>query len=198
VGDRIVVNGIDLGAAWLAGGPLGESFLVVYYRHPYAFGARFCCDGDDDSILRVWLLDDATSTADEFGEFGGVLALPSDINSKGQFVGGHPANELKAFYAGTPSGAVEITSLAIENLDSLQNHYWLTDSEMLRINEYGQALGYVYFDADTCCSGWRLFVLSPVGAPAPVPEPSTLVLFPAGVATIAWLRTCLAFRYKKA
>lgn len=187
VGGRVVVDGIDLGPARLAPIPTdAPTFAAFYHRGPWVIGRQYCCDGDEDGYLVRWLIEDSAATlfvSELSADYPGI----SDVNSSGQIVGAGNSGSLH-YYDFAPlrhalSNADIPSYLTYE--DSPTEMTWGVD-QMLRINNDGQAL----FTAQApwwLPSETRLFLLSPIGAPAPglhTPEPSTVLLFGCGLLVV--------------
>lgn len=62
----------------------------------------------------------------------------------------------------------------------------LLDASMMRINDHGQVLG--YGGRTMSGSSLGMFVISPLDAPAPVPEPATYALLAGGLASLLAVR----------
>lgn len=174
-GDRLVVNGIDLGLSRV----LGEvSYSVIYNRDPWIIGWEFCCDGahDGDASLVRWFLDGGTATLYR-GPGGAIIA---DASSSGHVIGAAPG--FGAFYDEHGFGPDNF-----QDYDLWASRIAYFDEgriTLLRINDAGQALGSAAFwtfspDPNAPATEERLFLLSPAdNLPRGLhsPEPSFAVL----------------------
>lgn len=186
IGDRLIVNGFDLGpAGGLHSAPGDILHQIIYVRAPWVIGWEYECCGDDDGSVVKWLLDATGATFLPTPITGPEPSL-IDVNSFGQVIGsGHGGSDAYFDSQGQPT----------EYLRSIQiDKKWqgkLVDigtSELFRINDAGQILGVTGFwnlkagEFDPP-SEERLFVLSP--SAVSIPEPGTALLAIGGLA-VAW------------
>ena len=183
LGDRVNVNGIDLGPAWLNQSSSEPTFAALYLRDSLVIGWQFCCDGDEDGHLVTWQIDNGTATLQPREYLSGDRPYIRDVNSKGQFVG----------QLGPLGGSPYINGEFLPAGPEFEPYMfsWSEDAQLVRINEEGHALGFAtYVDVEAQSLERRMFVVAPAGQHVEglhAPEPSSLLLF-AGAAVLIGLR----------